>query len=163
MWIISNINFPRTFKHRAQQKKRTLRSTFKCSFLTLGTVGLQIISPCFADNTHFFRLRLLLNRSSRRSESTMRFYWLHQFPQIPVTKKPQGARMGKGKGPRCGWRAYLNPGRIFVETKGLRCGRACFFFSQLSKRLAFSYKPIFSHSKRTPIPNSKDAFMQTRL
>lgn len=147
---------PRIIRFNSMHKKRRPLFRFANPSFTYGSVALRIISPCFLDSKHFFRLRMLLNRATKRSDQTKRYYWLHQFPHMPVTKKPQGSRMGKGKGSRCAWRAFLNPGNFFVETKYLRPGRARYFFKQVSRRLPFSYIPAFKYPKRVVLPHMKD-------
>ena len=147
---------PRVIRFSRMHKKRRPLFRFANPFFTYGSAALRVISPCFLDSKHFFRLRMLLNRATKRSDQTKRYYWLHQFPHMPVTKKPQGSRMGKGKGARCAWRAFLNPGNFFIETKYLRPGRSRYFFKQVSRRLPFSYIPAFKYPKRVIIPHMKD-------
>jgi hypothetical protein len=39
-----------------------------------------------------------LKRSMKKSDHTRRFIWFLAFPHLPLTRKPNGIRMGKGKG-----------------------------------------------------------------
>ena len=45
--------------------------------------------------------------------------WIKIFPDKPVTRKPLGTRMGKGKGNTEFWVANVKPGRIMFEIAGV--------------------------------------------
>ena len=45
--------------------------------------------------------------------------WIKIFPDKPVTSKPIGTRMGKGKGAPEYWVAVVKPGRVMFEIEGV--------------------------------------------
>ena len=45
--------------------------------------------------------------------------WIKIFPEKPVTHKPMGVRMGKGKGALEYWVAVVKPGRVLFEMGGV--------------------------------------------
>ena len=45
--------------------------------------------------------------------------WIKIFPDKPVTAKPIGTRMGKGKGSVEKWVAPVKPGRVMFEIGGV--------------------------------------------
>ena len=45
--------------------------------------------------------------------------WIKIFPDMPVTKKPMGTRMGSGKGAPEYWVAVVKPGRVMFEIAGV--------------------------------------------
>ena len=45
--------------------------------------------------------------------------WIKIFPEKPVTHKPMGVRMGKGKGALEYWVAVVKPGRVLFEISGV--------------------------------------------
>ena len=45
--------------------------------------------------------------------------WIKIFPDKPITSKPIGTRMGKGKGNVEYWVAPVKPGRIMFEMGGV--------------------------------------------
>ena len=45
--------------------------------------------------------------------------WIKIFPDKPITSKPIGTRMGKGKGAVEYWVAPVKPGRIMFEMGGV--------------------------------------------
>lgn len=44
--------------------------------------------------------------------------WITMFPDIPVTTKPTGVRMGKGKGQFSHWAARIRGGTVLFEIAG---------------------------------------------
>jgi len=45
--------------------------------------------------------------------------WIKVFPDKPITRKPAGTRMGKGKGATEYWVAAVKPGRVMFEIAGV--------------------------------------------
>ena len=45
--------------------------------------------------------------------------WIKVFPDKPITSKPAGTRMGKGKGAPEYWVAVVKPGRVMFEIAGV--------------------------------------------
>ena len=45
--------------------------------------------------------------------------WIKVFPDKPLTSKPIGTRMGKGKGAPESWVAVVKPGRVMFEIAGV--------------------------------------------
>lgn len=89
---------------------------------------------------------MLLKKATKRSEKTLRVFWLKSFPQIPLTRKPKGLRMGKGKGKRDTWFAKIPNGSILIEFKNLRQGRAIYFINQIKYRLPIQSYLIFGQN-----------------
>lgn len=109
-----------------------------------------------------FRLKLFFKRASRKSDYTRRFVWINAFPHLPLTKKPTGTRMGKGKGKLECWFTHLHPGTSFCELKNLRPGRAFYFKNQLHHKLGVEIKISFQVSTKIALPLSLSRqFQQT--
>ena len=104
--------------------------------LIYGQVGLKNLNyTLMLHNKHVFKLKIFLKKSTRKSSITNRQLWLNIFPQIPITKKVIGSRMGKGKGKSSNWAAKVPSMSIFIELKNLRYGRAKYFMEQVSYKL----------------------------
>jgi large subunit ribosomal protein L16 len=92
---------PRNFIYKRKHKGRSLL-TFNNSLptknLTFGGAGLMILKPIHLTSNQLFRFKLFLKRAVKKSDYTRRFVWFLAFPHIPLTRKPNGVRMGKGKG-----------------------------------------------------------------
>jgi large subunit ribosomal protein L16 len=59
--------------------------------------------------------RVALTRYMKREGQV----WIRIFPDKPITKKPAGVRMGKGKGAPEYWVAIVRPGTIMFEVTGV--------------------------------------------
>ena len=77
----------------------------------------MILKPAHLTSNQLFRFKLFLKRSSKKSDYTRRFFWLSAFPHLPLTKKPNGVRMGKGKGSVDHWISKIKVGQTICEIK----------------------------------------------
>lgn len=113
------------------------RITFSAnsSHLIYGQVGLALLQPLRLNSRKIFRLKLFLKKAARRSDQTQRKVLVNAFPHLPVTKKPAGSRMGKGKGRLSIWQSTLPTGYIFIEFKNVRTGRAFYFLNQVRSKI----------------------------
>jgi len=64
---------PRKFKFPKNHKLRH-QYTYHKGKLQFGNVGLRIMNPCCVDSAHFFRLRMLMNRATRKPDKTYRTF-----------------------------------------------------------------------------------------
>ena len=74
-------------------------------------------------------LRKKLNRSGR--------LWLCVFPDLPVTSKPTGVRMGQGKGSVDYWTSVVCPGQVIFELDGMSVEIAFLAIKSASKKFPF--------------------------
>lgn len=125
---------PRKFRYKTRQKGRTVK-TFKSQTLQYGDHGLQTLQPLQLSSKQIFRLKIFLKKAVRKSDYTRRFVWFSVFPHLPLTKKPKGMRMGKGSGKLSTWKIQITGGKIVMEFKNLRPGRAIYFSKQVSYKL----------------------------
>ena len=100
--------------------------------LCFGMMGLKILTPLFINSKQIFKYVLYLKRSSRKTTKTKRNYWLQAFPNMPLTKKANGLRMGKGKGKRILWYTIVTSGTILIELKNARFGRMLWYLKHFS-------------------------------
>ena len=64
--------------------------------------------------------RVTINRTFKREGKI----WIRIFPDKPYTKRPEGTRMGKGKGNTEGWVAVVKRDKIMFEVGGVPEERA---------------------------------------
>ena len=83
--------------------------------LNFGDYGLQALEPGWGTARQIEAARRTLVRYMKRRGKV----WIRIFPDKPVTQKPAGTRMGKGKGSVDHWVAVVKPGRILFELSGL--------------------------------------------
>lgn len=127
---------PKFFLYKRKQKHRS-RIKFKIHLKSLlfGTYGLVVMCPIQLTSNQIFRFKLFLKRAFRKIDRTRRFVWFSAFPHLPLTRKPKGVRMGKGKGKLEGWFTTVSGGTILVEFQNLRKGRAYYFSRQMTHKL----------------------------
>jgi large subunit ribosomal protein L16 len=79
-------NGPKQVKHQKIKKGKLKRLEFKANKLKFGTIGLKAVESGLVN--------------SRQIETIKRKgkIWIRIFPDLPITSKPTGVRMGKGKG-----------------------------------------------------------------
>jgi len=154
---------PRRSSFKSNHKKRTpilqLPKTFNKK-LKYGQVGIKSLNhPTLIYNKHLFKLKIYLKKSVRKSSITNRGLWLNLFPQIPITKKVIGSRMGKGKGKPSNWAAEISTGLIFLELRNLRLGRANYFLTQTMHKLPGKYEIILKYQTLLPIISFKKKYI----
>lgn len=146
---------PRTFTYKRRQKqRRCLLFNNTNNALNFGGAGLLLLKPVHLTSNQLFRFKLFLKRASRKSDSTKRFVWFNAFPHLPLTRKPNGIRMGKGKGKLECWFTNISGGSVLVEFRNLRKGRASFFMSQMTHKLGTPTKFLFSTNYYLTFPIS---------
>ena len=89
---------PRKFKYKNRQKLRRIKFRSCSPSLLYGQVGLILVQPLRLNSRKIFRIKLFLKKAARRGDQTQRKVLMNAFPHLPITKKPAGSRMGKGKG-----------------------------------------------------------------
>lgn len=90
--------------------------------VAFGDYGLQALEPAWITNRQIESCRVGINRTFKREGKT----FIRIFPDKPITSRPAGVRMGKGKGAVEGWVCVVKPGRIMFEV------------SQVSEELALA-------------------------
>lgn len=143
---------PRNFISKKKQKDRAFRHFNKKFNLNFGNIGLLTLKPFQLTAEQIFRLKLILKRSVKKSDKTRRFIWFYSFPHLPLSKKPVGLRMGKGKGKLECWFTNVRGGVILLEFKNLRNGRAFFFIKQIQYKLGIIISIYNKSSKNLALP-----------
>ena len=83
--------------------------------LTNGEYGLMAKEGAWITNNQIEAARIAMTRYIKRGGKV----WIKIFPDKPVTGKPIGVRMGKGKGNLECWVAVVKPGRVMFEISGV--------------------------------------------
>ena len=105
-------------------KRTKHRKTFRLPYegkskgnteLHFGSYGLMAKEGAWITANQIEAARVAINRFTKRGGKV----WINVFPQKPVSKKPIGTRMGKGKGAPEFWVAVVKPGRVLFELEGV--------------------------------------------
>ena len=106
---------PKKTKHRKVQKGRNRGKATRGNVVSNGQYGLQALEAGLITGNQIEAARVAMTRYMRRDGKV----WIKIFPDKPITRKPAGTRMGKGKGNTEFWVAAVKPGRVMFEIAGV--------------------------------------------
>ena len=106
---------PKKTKYRKQQKGRIRGKATRGNRVTDGEFGLQSLELGLITSNQIEAARVAMTRYIKRGGKV----WIKIFPDKPITTKPIGTRMGKGKGAVEYWVAPVKPGRVMFEMAGV--------------------------------------------
>ena len=106
---------PKKTKYRKQQKGRIRGKATRGNRVTDGEYGLQSLELGLITSNQIEAARVAMTRYIKWGGKV----WIKIFPDKPITSKPIGTRMGKGKGAVEYWVAPVKPGRIMFEMGGV--------------------------------------------
>ena len=106
---------PKKTKYRKQQKGRIRGKAARGNKVTDGEYGLQSLELGYITSNQIEAARVAMTRYIKRGGKV----WIKIFPDKPITTKPIGTRMGKGKGAVEYWVAPVKPGRVMFEIAGV--------------------------------------------
>ena len=106
---------PKRTKHRKMQKGRMRGKATRGNRVTDGEYGIQAVTGGWITGNQIEAARVAMTRYVKRNGQV----WIKVFPDKPITSKPIGTRMGKGKGAPERWVAVVKPGRVMFEIAGV--------------------------------------------
>ena len=106
---------PTRTKYRKVQKGRIRGKASRGNKVTDGEYGLQSLEIGRIKSNQIEAARIAMTRYIKRGGQV----WIKIFPDKPITSKPLGTRMGKGKGAPEYWVACVKPGRVMFEIAGV--------------------------------------------
>ena len=106
---------PKKTKFRKVQKGRVRGKAYRGNKVTDGEFGLQAEELGLIKSTQIEAARVAMTRYIKRGGKV----WIKIFPDKPITSKPIGTRMGKGKGSVEYWVAPVKAGRVMFEMGGV--------------------------------------------
>ena len=106
---------PKKSKFRKMQKGRNRGKATRGNKVTDGEYGLQAVEAGLIKGNQIEAARIAMTRYIKRGGKV----FIKIFPDKPVTGKPIGVRMGKGKGNLECWVAVVKPGRVMFEISGV--------------------------------------------
>lgn len=106
---------PKKTKFRKQQKGRNRGKATRGNKVVYGEFGIQSLELGQITSNQIEAARVAMTRYIKRGGKV----WITIFPDKPLTAKPIGTRMGKGKGAVERWVANVKPGRVMFEIAGV--------------------------------------------
>lgn len=109
------LNGPKKTKFKKTKKGKLKKLEFKSNKLKFGTIGLKTLEAGMINTRQIESARQTIVRKLQRKGKI----WIKIFPDVSITKKSTGVRMGKGKGPNSHWTARVNGGSVLFEVCGV--------------------------------------------
>ena len=134
---------PKKTKYRKQQKGRNRGKAYRGNSLAFGTYGLKATELGRINSRQIEAGRVALSRTMKRAGKI----WIRVFPDKPLTSKPVGVRMGKGKGSVEEWVMNIKPGRIIFEITGVNEDVAIRALTLAAAKLPFKTKIVTMESE----------------
>ena len=106
---------PKRTKFRKMQKGRMRGKATRGTKVTDGEYGIQAVTAGLITGNQIEAARIAMTRYIKRGGKV----WIKIFPDKPISTKPIGTRMGKGKGNVEYWVAAVKPGRVMFEMAGV--------------------------------------------
>jgi len=108
------LNGPRQTKYKKTKKGKLKKLEYKSNRLTFGTIGLKAKESGIINSRQIESARQAIARKLKRKGKI----WIKIFPDLSITKKPTGVRMGKGKGQISHWGTRVQGGTVLFEICG---------------------------------------------
>jgi len=106
---------PKKQKFRKAHKGRVASKSKAGTMLSFGSFGLKSIDGLRVTARQIEAARRAAVRHMKRQGR----FFIRIFPDLPVSKKPNEVRMGKGKGAPEYFAVRVSPGRIMFEIEGV--------------------------------------------
>jgi large subunit ribosomal protein L16 len=110
------LNGPKNIKYKKTKKGKLVKLEFKANDLKFGTIGLKAAESGIISSKQIESARQAITRKIKRKGKM----WIRIFPYLPITSKPTGIRMGKGKGSLSHWGARVRGGTTLFEICGVK-------------------------------------------
>jgi len=115
---------PKKTKFKRLHKGTTLSCEYRQSACKLqqGAIGLKVLRSGSLTSRQLEQVRRKISRVRKKKEKQK--IWFRSIPDIPITAKPLGIRMGKGKGQISYWISRLTAGKIIFHVNWMSKNRA---------------------------------------
>ena len=110
---------PKKVKYKKVKKGKLSKFCYK-NVLHFGTIGLKATESGIITARQLESARQAISRKIKKKGKL----WIKIYPHIPITKKPQEVRMGKGKGNVSHWASKVRGGSILFAIKAFITGGA---------------------------------------
>jgi large subunit ribosomal protein L16 len=106
---------PKKTKYRKQFRGKRRGEAIRGSTLAFGDYGMKSLGRGWLSANQIEAARKAISHYTKRAGKV----WIRVFPDKPVTSRPPGSPMGKGKGEISHYVAVVTPGRILLEIAGV--------------------------------------------
>jgi large subunit ribosomal protein L16 len=106
---------PKKVKYRKQMRGNNKGLATRGSSVSFGEYGLKAETRGLLTSRQIEAARKAISHRTKRGGKV----WIRVFPDKPISKKPNEARMGGGKSPVDHYAAIVKPGKILFEISGV--------------------------------------------
>ena len=106
---------PKKQKYKKTRKGKLSKLEFKSNVLKFGVIGLKASESGTINSRQIEAARQAMVRKIKRKGKV----WIRIFHDLPITSKPTGVRMGKGKGSVSYYAAKVRGGTVIFEICGV--------------------------------------------
>ena len=106
---------PKKRKYRKDFRGRMRGKAQRGSSVAFGEFGIKALGRGWLSSRQIEAARRAITHNLKRGGKV----WIRVFPDKPVTSRPAGVRMGKGKGDIDRYVAVVRPGTIIFEVAGV--------------------------------------------
>lgn len=142
---------PKKVKFKRLQKGRITKIEYRISARQLpqASFGLRVLKSgrLTAKQLEQARKKIIKIRQKREKQKI----WFNCLPDIPVTSKPLGIRMGKGKGTTDYWVSRLTAGKMILQINWVPTAKAKRGLKQAAKVLPVPTKVITNKVCKKPL------------
>lgn len=103
--------FPKNFKYRKQHFYKIRFVNYKSIYPKFGSFYIKALESGFLTSVQIESCRRTIKRYVRKSGKL----WIRVFPDLSITTKPLGVRMGRGKGSHKFWASFVKKGQVLFE------------------------------------------------
>lgn len=132
--------FPKKRKYRRDFRGKIRGTAQRGTELSFGEFGLKSLGSGWITARQIEAARRAITHHTKRSGKL----WIRVFPDKPVTAKPAGSRMGRGKGPVSHYVVPVKPGKILFEVGGLEESVACEALERAAHKLPIKTRIVSS-------------------
>ena len=129
---------PKRTAFRKQFRGRNKGEASRGAEVSFGEYGLKSLGRAHLSSKQIEAGRRAIAHSTSRGGKI----WIRVFPDIPVTSKGAGVRMGGGKGDVKEYIVKVVPGRIIFEVGGVERDIALSAFEKAAAKLPFKTKVV---------------------
>ena len=133
---------PKNYRYLKVRKrlKFKVKKELKHTSLKQGTIGLKCLE---SGNINSIILEAIRRSISRRIKKIGKML-IYVHPNIPLTKKPVGVRMGKGSGSLNSWIIPIKKGKVIIELINVPDSIGFLALKAASHKLPFRTKIIYT-------------------
>src|SRR3989304_7852755 len=129
---------PKRRKYRKSFRGKMRGNSLRGSSLSFGEFGLKAQGRGWLASKQIEAGRRAITHSLKKGGRV----WIRVFPDKPVTSRPAGQRMGRGKGKIDRHVAVITPGRILYEVTGVTTEVAGSAFAKAAAKMPFKTKIV---------------------